>query len=191
MKRLEITPSFVALLCFLYYISETEVFLSFLILSLLHELGHLAAMVLFDVGVRHIRVGALGTVISTAPIPLQAEVLCSLAGPFVNLFCFWVLRPFRLDAALISLLLACYNLLPVYPLDGGRALRSVLCLCLPLHAAERVEGAVMLLTLGGVVGSAVYFYPEFGFMPLIFCTVLIARVAMERNYCCETFGTSV
>jgi len=191
MKRLEITPGFVALLCFVYYISEAEVFFSFLILSMLHELGHLAVMVLFGVGVRHIRVGAFGTVISASPMSLWAELLCSLAGPFVNLFCFWVLHPIHLDAALLSLLLACYNLLPVYPLDGGRALRAALCLCLPLRAAEGVERGVMLLTLGTVVGSAVYFYPGFGIVPLMISSILLARIAMERNYCCETFGTSV
>lgn len=191
MKRLEITPGAVALLCLLYYICDTNVFLSFVILTLLHELGHLAVMVLFGVRVRHICVGALGTVISASPMSLWEELLCSLAGPFVNLFCFWVLRPIHLVAALISLLLACYNLLPVYPLDGGRALRAALCLCLPLRAAEGVERGVMLLTLVAVVGSAVYFYPGFGMMPLMVCSVLLARIALERNYCCETFGTSV
>jgi len=91
----------------------------------------------------------------------------------------------------LSLLLACVMLLPVYPLDGGRALRAALCLCLPLRAAEGVERGVMLLTLGTVVGSAVYFYPGFGIVPLMISSILLARIAMERNYCCETFGTSV
>ena len=191
MKRLSVTPGFVALLCFLYYISETEVFLAFLLLSLLHELGHLATICLLGIRVRQIRVGAMGTVISTAPMPLGVEAVCALAGPLVNLFCFWVLRPVYLDAALISLLLACYNLLPVYPLDGGRALRAVLQLCLPLNAAEGMEKAMMLLTLVAVFLSTVHFYPEFGILPLMICAVLLGRLMMERNYCCESMGTQV
>ena len=191
MKRLEITPGGVAFLCFLYYICDTNVFFVFALLTVLHELGHLAAMALLGVGVRHIRIGALGTVIFSVPMSLWAEMLCALAGPLVNLFCFWVLRPVFLDAALISLLLACYNLLPVYPFDGGRVLRSCLMLCLPLRIAEGIEKAVMLITLGAVSLAAVYFYPEFGILPLMICAVLIGRLVMERNYGCETFGTSV
>lgn len=191
MKRFSITPGFVALLCFLYYITDTYVFLSFLILSLLHESGHLAVMCFFGIRLRSVRVGTLGTVISAASMPLWMEAVCALSGPLVNLFCFWVLRPVCLDAALISLLLACYNLLPVYPLDGGRALRSALLLCLPLHIAEGIEKAVMLLTLGAVLLGAAHCCPEFGILPMMICALLIGRLVMERNYCCESVGTSV
>lgn len=191
MKRFEITPGAVALLCFLFYVSEIEVFFAFLLLSVLHELGHLAAMLLFGVEVRKIRVGILGTVISTAPMPLTAEIFCSLAGPFVNLFCFWVLRPCLPGAALISLLLACYNLLPVYPLDGGRALRGMLCLCLPVDVADKAEGMVMLLFLGAMALAVWQLSAGFGWMPLLIFAALIVRVALERNYSCESMGTSV
>ena len=191
MKRFKITPGAVAFLCFLFYVSEMEVFFAFLLLSVLHELGHLAAMLLLGVEVLKIRVGVLGTVISTAPMPLTAEIFCSLAGPIVNLFCFWVLRPCQPGAALISLLLACYNLLPVYPLDGGRALRGMLYLCLPIDVADKAEGMVMLLFLGAMALAVWQLSIGFGWMPLLIYAALILHVVLERNYCCDSMGFPV
>ena len=191
MKRLEIQPGFVALLCFLFYISPAAVFWSFLICSLLHELGHLAALTFFSVKVRHIRLGALGTVMETEPMAQSTEVICALAGPLVNLFCFWALRPCLPGAALISLLLGCYNLLPVYPFDGGRALRAILCLCLSLRAGLFAESVIAALTLAAIGIGVIALYRGFGFLPLIVYCMLLVRIAIERNYCCESARTSV
>ena len=50
---------------------------------------------------------------------------------------------------------------------------------------------MMLLTLVAVFLSTVHFYPEFGILPLMICAVLLGRLMMERNYCCESMGTQV
>lgn len=186
MKRLEIRPGFVAFLCLLFYISPGAIFWPFLILSALHELGHLAVLTMFGVKVRHIRFGVLGIVMETAPMPQMQEAICALAGPVVNLFCFWALRPCLPGAALISLLLGCYNLLPVYPLDGGRALRAVLCLCLPLRAASIAESIAAALSLAAVGIGIIAVHRSLGWIALLFYGLFLVRLVFERNCCCDS-----
>ena len=80
--------------------------------------------------------------------------------------------------ALVNLGLLCYNLLPVYPLDGGRILRAFLCIVLPENVAlclERGSGAVSLLVL---MGGAVYLTCgiHVGLWPVLLVAFLLVRV---------------
>ncbi len=182
MKRLEISPGFVAFTCFLFYISPTAVFWPFLLFSVLHELGHLGVLILCAVPVRRVSLGSLGTVIETGPLSAWAEALCALAGPAVNFFCFWTLHPLWPEAALISLILGSYNLLPIYPLDGGRALRVLLSWLLPLPVAMWGELAVSALTVGLLCLGMLCLLPHFGWAPLLCGGLLLGRLAWEQKF---------
>ncbi len=189
MKRLEVRPGFVAELCVLYYLSPGAVFWAFLAGAFLHELGHLAALTAFGITITQIRLGALGAVMRTEPMSHPVEAVCALAGPTVNLFCFWALRSYLPGAALVSLLLGCYNLLPVYPLDGGRALRAILSLFLSLHIAEILGQIIAVLTLGGIGLLVAWARGRFGLLPLGLYMLLLARMA--ANFCCQPKRISV
>lgn len=98
----------------------------------LHECGHLALLAVFRVPVEGVRLNALGAVIhapGASRLSYGRELAVTLAGPTVNLLaapptaalaragCAWC---YLLAAA--HLALGLYNLLPILPLDGGRAL---------------------------------------------------------------------
>ena len=185
MKRLEIHPGFVMLACFLFYVSPLGFFLPFFTLSILHELGHIAALTIFGVEIRRIRLGGFGAELETGPMSPSSEAVCALAGPAVNLCCVWTLRRISLRLAMLSLLLGCYNLLPVYPLDGGRALRAVVALLLPPEAARRTELCVEILCIGAVGYLCLRLGLRFGLAPLGLFAVLLVHLARERNTCCD------
>lgn len=64
------------------------------------------------------------------------------------------LRKAYATCAAISLLLGLFNAMPVYPLDGGRALRAGLCLVLPLGRAEAVSNiAGLAVCAAGLAGA--------------------------------------
>jgi len=106
-----------------------------------HELGHLAAMLLFGIPVREIDITPLGAVIRTAPAVPNAcrDAVVHLAGPAVNLLCAALLllpgcTPAMQIFALSSLALALFNLLPIRSLDGGCAAAILLTSVIPAHA---------------------------------------------------------
>ncbi len=88
-----------------------------------HELGHL--IWLWGVGSRvwRIQIGAFGAKIETEMLTPQQELGAALAGPAAGLvLClYWGVLP---RTAFCSLLQSIYNLIPLYPMDGGRALRA-------------------------------------------------------------------
>jgi Zn-dependent protease len=131
---------------------------------LLHEIGHVAAGKIAGIRTREIVMFPVGGVsqLETNPTP-RKELFISLAGPFANLLIAaalaiwmstqtggWRLAKFggATDENLIqrlffgNLILALFNLVPAFPMDGGRALRSLLSLYRPENEARQLSGAI-------------------------------------------------
>lgn len=107
----------------------------------LHELGHSVVALWFRVPVHGITLFLFGGVarLGAEPPSALAEFLIAIAGPLVSLLLsllFFFLWPYAAFSqplsellgylALINLTLFIFNLIPGYPLDGGRVLRAVI-----------------------------------------------------------------
>lgn len=113
--------------------------------ALIHECCHLILLYFFHIPVITIEIGIMGATIRTCPFPPHQELICTLAGPAGSLLCALFFQRFPLFA-LCGLIQGIYNLLPIYPLDGGRILRCIFQLILPEHA-ERICAIVKRITI--------------------------------------------
>lgn len=134
----------------------------------LHEYGHAMAARGFGVGTRDITLYPLGGVASLDRIPEKpvAELVIALAGPAVNVVIGLGLavgllldpgvlpRGFVERLLMVNVVLVLFNLLPAFPMDGGRVFRALLAGPLGRLRATEVAvgvGAVVALLIG-VVG---------------------------------------
>lgn len=143
----------------------------------LHELGHAMAARRYGIRTRDIVLLPIGGVARLERMPQKPrqEIVVAIAGPLVNVaivFLLWLLRggaPLPLDPARpqagpletlmwINIVMVVFNLIPAFPMDGGRVLRALLALRLPYARATRIaatigQGIALLLGLAGYFGN--------------------------------------
>ena len=178
MKRLDLAPGFAAALCLLRLLAEPRVFYAFLAAAAAHEAGHVMAIYLVGGRVTGIRLGVCDAKIETRGLGYRQEIFCALAGPGMSVLVCLALRKAYATCAAISLLLGLFNAMPVYPLDGGRALRAGLCLVLPLGRAEAVSNIAGLAVCAAGLAGAIFCARAYGigFAPVALWLVVFARV---------------
>ncbi|HOA33112.1 MAG TPA: site-2 protease family protein [Clostridiales bacterium] len=115
-----------------------ESFMITVVSALLHEAGHLLCLISYDAPPSEIIIGAAGfkMKMSGKILSYRQETVVSLAGVFVNFLIASLLSIFYCFAGgdnrllmpiYANLGLGVVNLLPIEPLDGGRALYFWLC----------------------------------------------------------------
>lgn len=134
---------------------------------LLHEFGHALAARRYGIVTRDVTLLPIGGVARLARIPDEPkqELVVALAGPAVNvaiaaaLFPLIALSGNSVLAQLfaINLVLAVFNMLPAFPMDGGRVLRALLAQRMSYVRATDLaatigKGMALLLAFGGLFG---------------------------------------
>ncbi len=168
----------------------------------LHELGHALAAKAFGVRTRSITLLPIGGVAALERIPEKPaqELVIALAGPLVNvviaagLLLGLVIHGsmkgmpalsipgadvggFLASLAAVNIWLVIFNMIPAFPMDGGRVLRSLLATAVDFAHATRVaalvgQGVAILMALAGI-----FFNP---FLLLIALFVWIAASAESQ-----------
>ena len=112
--------------------------LTVLLFSSLHELGHVVTLLLVGGSVDEITLSyyGIGMRHSSRLTPIKESFFLS-GGIIVNLLFYFLSVEREVNFAL-----AFINALPLYPLDGGRLLKSALCAVIPVKTAD-----IILLTI--------------------------------------------
>ena len=147
----------------------------------LHELGHALTARRFGIGTQDITLLPIGGVarLERMPDDPRQELLVALAGPAVNvalaLFFFalaggsheissWldmnvVGQDFIMSLVWVNIALTLFNLIPAFPMDGGRVFRSLLALKLSYLLATQIAGRVGQLLAVGFMAVGFFYNP--------------------------------
>ena len=163
---------------------------------LLHELGHALAARRYGIRTRDIvllPIGGVARLHRMPEKPLQ-EIVVAIAGPLVNVAIVGILlailrglgnlpepgtlRTGPLETLLwVNMMMVAFNMIPAFPMDGGRVLRALLAFRLPYARATRIAAGVGqgIALLFGVVGL-------FTNYPMLLFVALFVFLAAGEEY---------
>ena len=182
-KYIEVETAVFLLWCILLLTVPLNWLFAAMFAAFVHELFHVAAICITGGRISRFRIGVQGAEMDAEVPGWGKELLCAIAGPCGSFLLLFLCHIFP-RAALCGLIQGVYNLLPVYPLDGGRVLFCILQSCCHKHA-EQITDAVGYFVAGMLVLLSIVasFRQSLGLLPLFAAVFLLVKMRLRKRPC--------
>lgn len=191
MKKLKIRIDFkILIFLFLFYLTkQIGIYLTVMFFSIIHELGHIVMGLILKMKLEKIEIMPCGLSVSFKVNSNDInhkikKILVALAGPIVSL-CLAILYTYKQpsisnqNVIYSNILIMLFNLIPIYPLDGGRIIKGMLDIQFgsiqSIYLINKISN-ITIIILTFISSIAVYYYKNISiFLICIFLWGLILR----------------
>lgn len=190
------------LMILFYFTNQLEIYLYIMIFAIIHECGHLLVGLLLGERPEVIKLTPFGLSmifkintyeynrkIKNANLLELKRIFIFIAGPITNIiiaiiFIFIGRSNMNLEFIIYSnLIIAIFNLLPISPLDGGRAIKSFLHILFGKMKSEKIINDISIIFsifLTAVASIAIYYYQNIAiFLIIIYIWYLVIKENKE------------
>lgn len=182
---LEIQADFFIYVAILIVIMPIKLVLAWLVAAGLHELCHYIPLRIFRIHVVRLTLGHNGAVMHTEGMLPWQELVSTLCGPAAGVVLLLLSRWFPLLAA-CGLIQSIYNMLPFYPLDGGRAIRLLMDIAHVPLKYRKVFSRIKKITVILMVCAVVYICRH---TVLLLYAIILLIIKLFRFFCLQTRRT--
>lgn len=175
--KLSVSPGFCIGLALALMLLPLSWLLACLLAAGFHELCHYLAIRLCSGKQAQVHIHSFAARMPLPEMSRGKELFCALAGPFGGLSLL-LLSKWLPRVAICATMQSLYNLLPLYPLDGGRALNCGLAMFLPPSVAAKICRIVEMCCKIAIGILAIYgcFWLRLGVFPVLLAAVLLLRI---------------
>ena len=176
MKHIYLDKFFLFFLLIIILTGNFNYFIPYFLLLLIHEFGHAITGVLLGYQLNKIVIYPLGGItIFNLPlnIPLFKELLILIMGPIMQIIGFYILKNYYSFITIYHYTLLIFNLLPLYPLDGGKILNIF---CNYIYNYLKSFYIVFVISITVIIILLIYNIYNFNLNLLIMIVVLFIKL---------------
>lgn len=183
-----------------YITKQIEIYAIMIGFAILHELGHLFMGLLLGLKPEKIDLIPMGLAVSfkvnisdfnkkkkRGNVEVLKEIFIAIAGPVVNLIILILAQIFVKDEMLknliiyANLLIFMFNLLPIYPLDGGRILNGILHIFVGKREAMKLSyniSMIITIIVTAIASIGILYYKNIAiFFIVMYLWVIVLKEA--------------
>ncbi len=174
---------------------QIEIYGFIMLFAFIHEIGHMCAGIALNLKAKAITLMPFGVAITFEDYEYKRaleikKIIIAVAGPITNLIISLVFSILNIDLYIkeivvyANLLIAFFNLIPLYPLDGGRILKGLLRLNNSPKDSDRIINKIsniLIITITGV-SSIIILYIKNIAIPLIVIYLWLIVIKENKKY---------
>ena len=183
---------------------QIEIYIIMIIFAFLHEIGHLIAGLILRLKPEKIEIIPVGLTVSfkvdieginkkkgNGNMFVIKEIIVAIAGPIVNLLIFIITllneeKTYLNNLIMYSnLLIFIFNLIPIYPLDGGRILKGILHIIFGKRTSYKITCDISIISniiLTAICSIAILYYKNIAiFLIVAYVWIILIREINRYN----------
>lgn len=183
-KRISISPLCYVAIAIGLLIVPARWLVAWVLAVSVHEICHCVAMLLLRIPIYAVDISISGAKIHSGYMSAVKELFCALAGPGGAMFLLIFARYIPCTAVCV-IIQTLFNMLPIYPFDGGRILKCITECIFGSHYSGKILDAVKWIThiLLVVLSILLSLQVDFGLLPLLTVLLLTVRTNIINRPC--------
>lgn len=171
---------------------QIEIYTLIMLFAFIHELGHMLAGIILKLKPKSLSIMPFGISITFETYGYKKlieikKIIIALAGPVNNILIIIITTLLHINANLkgmiiySNMLIAIFNLIPLYPLDGGRILKGIIRLKKSEIQADEIINKTsnyIIILLTAISSIAILYFKNYA---ILFILIYLWIIVMNEN----------